>query len=335
VSPATAIALGANIGAREQSLARAVELLDAFEGLRIASVSSLYESPPWGDTDQPDFLNAVVVGWLEAEAMELLDYLKECEAAIGKSTVRRWGPRVIDLDLLAVGTQTSSSADLELPHPRMADRPFVYLPLREACDGLALPDCWKGHFAASGEGQKLESVTRRRELEGPFPGRPVARQLTMDVEGEEQTARLARTLAKGLRRGDVVALSGPLGAGKSVFVRALARELGIEGPLPSPTFTLCREYGQGRLSLQHWDFYRMESVDDLESAGFPPAKGDFDVVAVEWADRFPDEVGEAGRVIRVELSPLAESSEAMRRLTIDFPAESVEMRAHMGRTMGC
>ncbi len=324
-----AIALGANMGPREQTLAEATELLDAHAPLEILSVSSLYESPPWGDADQPDFLNAVLVGELDGTAGDLFAHLKACEQRLGKRAVRRWGPRVIDLDLLAVG-ETASTGELELPHPRMAGRPFVYLPLREACDGLALPAGWRGHLVSNPDGQTLEAVTRRRPPGGVFPSRPVPRVWEALLSGPGQTEQVARVIGRGCKPGDVLALSGPLGAGKSVFVRALARELGVEGPMPSPTFTLCREYRGGRLSLQHWDFYRLESEDDLESAGFPPGRGEFDVLAVEWAERFPDAVtGE--RVTRVALETVSGHGDA-RRLRVRFAPGSVAMRAAFAQT---
>jgi 2-amino-4-hydroxy-6-hydroxymethyldihydropteridine diphosphokinase len=327
-----AIALGANIGPREESLSRAVELLDHSDSFEIWAVSSLYESPPWGDSDQPDFLNAVVVGEADGEPAALLDHLKWCEATIGKTTVRRWGPRVIDLDLLAVGDVVSSAADLELPHPRMAGRPFVYLPLREACAGLALPDSWGAHLVASEEGKSLEAVTRQRSAEGVFPSRPASRRVELMLRGEEETAALARAVARHAKPGDVVALAGPLGAGKSLFVRAFARELGVSGSLPSPTYTLCREYRSGRLSLQHWDFYRLESEEDLESAGFPPAAGEFDVLAIEWADRFPEALA-AQAVTRVELEPI-DGHDDHRRARLEMPAGSLALRSEIGVLMG-
>jgi 2-amino-4-hydroxy-6-hydroxymethyldihydropteridine diphosphokinase len=328
VTVLAAIALGANMGPREQTLALALELLDAHAPLNILSVSSLHESPPWGDADQPDFLNAVMVGELTGSAEDLFAHLKTCEQRLGKQTLRRWGPRVIDLDLLAVG-EIVRTGELELPHPRMAGRPFVYLPLREACDGLTLPDAWQVHLVSNAEGRALESVTRRRAPDGVFPSRPVRRRWAVTLASLDETEQLARAFGQGCRPGEVLALSGPLGVGKSVFVRALARELGVTGPMPSPTFTLCREYRGGRLSLQHWDFYRLESEDDLESAGFPPAKGEFDVLAVEWAEKFPDALKD-GRVSGIALETVPGHDDA-RRLHVEFAAGTVALRSLLGQ----
>ena len=108
---------------------------------------------------------------------------------------------------------------------------------------------------------------------------------TSVTRSEDETERLAEALASGLQAGDVVLLSGPLGAGKTAFVRGLARGLGIDpGEVSSPTFTLLHEYRGGRLRLFHADLYRLGAggADDLglEEAGVRDG-----VLAVEWPDR--------------------------------------------------
>ena len=105
------------------------------------------------------------------------------------------------------------------------------------------------------------------------------------THSEEDTERLAEQLALRLRAGDVLLLSGPLGAGKTAFVRGLARGLGIDADeVSSPTFTLVHEYRGGRLTLYHADLYRLEKVatEDLGLEEMGIADG---VLAIEWPDR--------------------------------------------------
>lgn len=99
----------------------------------------------------------------------------------------------------------------------------------------------------------------------------------------EETEAVAAELASSLRGGDVLAMSGDLGAGKTAFVRGLARGLGYTGPVQSPTFTIVNEYLGGRLPLFHFDLYRLGDAEELYELGFEeyPARGG--VCAVEWS----------------------------------------------------
>jgi len=107
--------------------------------------------------------------------------------------------------------------------------------------------------------------------------------------GPEQTERVGALLASGCSGGEVFALCGDLGAGKTCLSRGFARGLAIDQPIQSPTFTLCRTYTEGRLALYHWDFYRLGDSEEAESAGFDDAVADAEgVVLVEWADKFPN-----------------------------------------------
>lgn len=101
----------------------------------------------------------------------------------------------------------------------------------------------------------------------------------------EETQQVGERLAVELRKGDVLSLEGPLGAGKTQFVKGLVRGLGFADEVSSPTFALVHEYTGGRLFVAHFDFYRMTSEDELETAGFDDcvAAG---VVVAEWGDRF-------------------------------------------------
>ena len=136
------VGLGANLGEREQTLRRAVELLAAEAGIEVVAVSSLRETEPVGYLDQPAFLNGAVALETDLSPRELLDRLLALERALGRvrGTGPRWGPRTIDLDLLLYGDVTVDEAGLTVPHPRLTERAFVLEPLLELDPELQLPD---------------------------------------------------------------------------------------------------------------------------------------------------------------------------------------------------
>jgi len=101
------------------------------KGFRILRQSRVIETEPWGVTDQPSFLNQVVEGEWLGTPRQLLRAAKEVEQEGGRKATRRWGPRVIDVDILVFGDQRISRPDLVIPHPRIADRPFVLRSLAE------------------------------------------------------------------------------------------------------------------------------------------------------------------------------------------------------------
>jgi 2-amino-4-hydroxy-6-hydroxymethyldihydropteridine diphosphokinase len=123
------LALGANLGDRHASIERALALLEADCGP--LTRSSIYETPPWGDTDQPAFLNLVARGTARVAPLALLRRCKEVERELGREPSRHWGPRAIDVDLLAYGHAMLITPDLQLPHPRLHERGFVLVPLAE------------------------------------------------------------------------------------------------------------------------------------------------------------------------------------------------------------
>jgi 2-amino-4-hydroxy-6-hydroxymethyldihydropteridine diphosphokinase len=128
------VALGANLGDREASIRRAAELIGA------QRLSTIIETPPWGVTDQPDFLNAAAEVETDLGPRALLERLLGVERELGRVRGgRRWGPRTIDLDLLVYGNETSDTPALQLPHPRLHERPFVLVPLAELAPGLVIP----------------------------------------------------------------------------------------------------------------------------------------------------------------------------------------------------
>ena len=100
----------------------------------------------------------------------------------------------------------------------------------------------------------------------------------------EETEAFAQQLAPSLHSGDVLAYRGPMGAGKTAFTRGLARGLGLEDPVSSPTFALVHQYGSGAKALYHFDMYRVESFDDLYSTGFFDYLDFGGILAIEWSE---------------------------------------------------
>ncbi len=123
------IALGTNLGNRPANLRSAIASFSPT--LEIIHESTIYETPPWGYTDQPAFLNMVVKAKTRLEPYMLLSYLKEKEKTLGRVKNFRNGPRHIDLDILFYDTLVLNEEKLTLPHPRLHERAFVLVPLAE------------------------------------------------------------------------------------------------------------------------------------------------------------------------------------------------------------
>ena len=136
------IGLGANLGDREATIRRAVEVLAADPEIEVAAVSSLRETDPVGYADQPPFLNGAAVLDTELSPRALLDRLLAVERGLGRVRGEgpRYGPRAIDLDLLLYGDRIVDEPGLTVPHPRLAERRFALEPLHELAPGLRLPD---------------------------------------------------------------------------------------------------------------------------------------------------------------------------------------------------
>jgi 2-amino-4-hydroxy-6-hydroxymethyldihydropteridine diphosphokinase len=134
------IGLGANLGDRERTLARALELLAAEPGVRIVAVSALRETDPWGLADQPRFLNGAAALETEVGPRQLLERLLAVERRLGRTRDgQRYGPRTIDLDLLVYGDAQLDEPGLTIPHPRLGERRFVLEPLAELDPQLEIP----------------------------------------------------------------------------------------------------------------------------------------------------------------------------------------------------
>jgi 2-amino-4-hydroxy-6-hydroxymethyldihydropteridine diphosphokinase len=132
------LGLGGNIGDPRATMAAALRLLDADPEISVERVSSLYRTPPWGITDQPDFLNAAAAISTTLEPRDLLARCLAAEQALHRLRDRRWGPRSVDLDVLVYDDLELDEPGLELPHPRMMDRAFVLVPLLEIAPDLAI-----------------------------------------------------------------------------------------------------------------------------------------------------------------------------------------------------
>jgi 2-amino-4-hydroxy-6-hydroxymethyldihydropteridine diphosphokinase len=138
------LSLGGNLGDPAKSIGAALRMLDAADGISVVAVSSLYRTPPWGKTDQPDFLNAAAELSTPLAPRALLDACLEAERRLKRVREERWGPRLIDIDILTFGGRTVHEAGLEVPHPRMTERAFVLAPLAEIAPGFVIA----GHTVA-------------------------------------------------------------------------------------------------------------------------------------------------------------------------------------------
>ncbi len=127
------LALGGNVGDVRSAFERAIALLCDGAAVRLTARSSDYRTPPWGVADQPAFVNAVIAVKTSLAPHDLLTRAKSCERALGRERAheRRWGPRAIDIDLLAYDDIELHDADLTLPHPHLFERAFVLVPLAE------------------------------------------------------------------------------------------------------------------------------------------------------------------------------------------------------------
>ena len=132
------LGLGSNMGDKAGNIARAVALLGERGLLDQIELSSLYRTPPWGVTGQDWFVNACLVGQTRLAPEALLAGLQQIERDMGRVRVLRWGPRLIDLDILYFDDIAARSAALTLPHPEMHNRGFVMIPLAEIRPELML-----------------------------------------------------------------------------------------------------------------------------------------------------------------------------------------------------
>ena len=130
--------LGSNIGDREANLKRACELIRDEVSTDITQ-SHLYETAAWGKTDQAAFLNQAIMIQTDTEPLVLLTLLKNIEKKVGRVDTEKWGPRVIDIDILFYGSEVIQAPELQVPHPYLPVRRFALLPMSEIAGDLMHP----------------------------------------------------------------------------------------------------------------------------------------------------------------------------------------------------
>jgi 2-amino-4-hydroxy-6-hydroxymethyldihydropteridine diphosphokinase len=129
--------MGSNLGDRAANLQTAIEALKP--EVHPLKCSPVYETPPWGYSDQPQFLNQVIETETDLSAVALLEYLKKIEVQLGRQETFRFGPRLIDLDIIFYDNDVIDSPPLVIPHPRLAERGFVLMPLADLAPDFRHP----------------------------------------------------------------------------------------------------------------------------------------------------------------------------------------------------
>ena len=127
----------------------------------------------------------------------------------------------------------------------------------------------------------------------------------MRTTSANETRTLGARLASSLRPGDVLLLFGDMGAGKSELTRGIARGLGIQGPVASPTFTILQVYDEGHIPLYHFDWYRLESADELYEMGMDEYLGGDGIAIIEWPSQCPEAIPPCR--LEITLTPLADT----------------------------
>jgi 2-amino-4-hydroxy-6-hydroxymethyldihydropteridine diphosphokinase len=136
-----AIGLGGNLGDAATTLREALQALDQLPGTRLLRASPLFRTPAWGNTDQPDFVNAAALVETTLPARALLEALLELERRFGRRREAgvQWGPRILDLDVLLYGDAVLDEPGLRVPHPHLHERAFALLPLARIAPGMEVP----------------------------------------------------------------------------------------------------------------------------------------------------------------------------------------------------
>lgn len=132
------LSLGTNLGQRRRNLERAIAGLQ--EVVLVTAVSPLYETVPWGVVDQPDFYNVCVAGFTDYAPQELLTFVKQLEIQLGRTPTSKWGPRLIDIDILLIDDLVMHVAGLTVPHPGIPERAFVLIPLADIAPDVVHPE---------------------------------------------------------------------------------------------------------------------------------------------------------------------------------------------------
>jgi len=157
------IALGGNVGDVRATFDRAIAIICDSGGMRITARSSDYRTPPWGVTDQPPFINAAVAVSTALGPHALLARAQACERALGRDRAKEqhWGPRTIDLDILAYDDLVLNDATLTLPHPHLFERAFVLVPLAEIAPDRVIGGIRVGDALERVDTAGIEKLARR------------------------------------------------------------------------------------------------------------------------------------------------------------------------------
>ncbi len=127
--------------------------------------------------------------------------------------------------------------------------------------------------------------------------------MKLNLQNEAETIKLGKTLAPLLEKGDTIALEGPLASGKTTLARAILRELGETGQIPSPTFTLVQNYNLPKFQLSHIDLYRIQNLSEIAELGLEDAE----TLLIEWPERMGETIPETRLHLRLEITPKNDS----------------------------
>ncbi|MEA4902857.1 2-amino-4-hydroxy-6-hydroxymethyldihydropteridine diphosphokinase [Desulfitobacterium sp.] len=147
------LSIGGNIGDRGKNLAEVCRRLREHPQLKLLKESSIFETKPWGNLDQPDFWNQVLEIETDLPPLDLLELCQKIENELGRKRIIHWGPRTVDIDILTYDNREYKDDRLTLPHPRMEERAFVLAPLREIAPEYVLPS-----------GRRIEEVSGEGEV---------------------------------------------------------------------------------------------------------------------------------------------------------------------------
>ena len=157
------LALGSNLGDRLATLQAGIDALADVPGIALIAVSAVFETSPVGGPDQPEYLNAVLLATSTLPCQEILRFTQAAEHAQGRVRTVRWGPRTLDIDIIACGEEFSDDPTLTLPHPRAHERAFVLLPWHDVDPGATLPGSGQVAVLLSRLGSDTTGTVRRRD----------------------------------------------------------------------------------------------------------------------------------------------------------------------------
>lgn len=156
------LALGSNMGDSAGLLKEAAALIDQAEGINVVKYSSFYATAPIGYTDQADFVNAVISCDTTLPPMDVLALCQHVESQLNRVRLIRWGPRTIDVDIILYDNLVLSEENLTVPHPRMKERAFVMVPLKEIMPELVLENRTIGEICEALADQEIRKMTHEK-----------------------------------------------------------------------------------------------------------------------------------------------------------------------------